>query len=450
MAAIITETFRRNNTTALLNDIADVANRYYIGIGKSDAWPAQGSLTEDDSDFEVVEPLGTFGDNVEIFNNLTTLIGITTGTYTAAIPNIAAKVNHRHKAYNPFDPDCFYQTVQEGIQMYPCYVVVSNNVYLCLREATDIEATYSLPTGASQSRAPIENADGSVWLYIYTVQPSYPIRGSQFISVPDTHTLNGVETGATITAASGELVYGFTVIDGGSGYVTAPVVEYVTEAGVVTTLEATVAGGAITSVAYPSATSVLSWVKDRGYVRIASGNAIVKANIGPKLGFGYTPTNDLPSWYIGIAIEAVEAIYGDGAYIPYRQVTIVKNPEYEVGTLDPALSINCLQHLDFGLSDAPTTVTTGALITQPSTGARGIADYYDTTNKYLYYHQDSKTGFVPFNASSVSVDASLYDPTGFTTSEYKKQTGDVIFAENRKKISRVGGQTEEITIILQF
>lgn len=450
MSAIITETFRRNNTKAFLADIGDVANRYYVGLGKSDAWPDAGGYTEDDSNYVVADPLGTHADNVEVLNNLTTLVGVTSGVYTQVIPNIAAKVNHKHKAYNPFDPNCFYQTTVLGVQMYPCYTIVNSNVYLCLREADGVLVSYSLPTGASTSRIPQENADGSVWIYVYSILPEYPINGSQFVTVTEDPTLNGGEVLGDITTASGYLVYGFTVIDGGSGYGAAPVVEYVDEDGATTTLLATVSGGAITSVTYPALTTPLTWVKKRGYVKVASGNARVYANIGPALGFGAVPASDMPSWYAGIAIEAVESINDDGAYIPYRQVSVIRNPDYEVGVVDPAISLNCLGKLTFAVAPEPTGAAVGDLVTQVATGAIGIVDYYDVVNKYLYYHQTAETGFIAFDTTTVVIDASPYDPSAVSVGEYTKETGEVVFVENRKKISRIAGQTEEITIILQF
>lgn len=452
MSAIITETFRRNNTRAFLNDIADVANRYYVGLGKSDAWPVDNGVAEDALAFEVDSPLGTFGDTTEILNNLTTLIGITPNTVSQVIPNIAAKTNHRHKAYNPYDPNCFYQTVVSGVQMYPCYVVVNDNVYLCLKETSSPTSPYSLPTGANVSRLPQQPGDGSVWIYVYTVKPEFPINATQFVSVPTEPTLNGVETESTIEDGSGNLVYGFTVINGGTNYLATPTVEFVTDAGVATALSVTMNGTSIASVFYAGALAPLSWIKSNGYVRItaASGSgAIIYPNIAPAAGFGAIPSNDLPSWYAGIAVEAVETIYDDGAYIPYRQVTVIKNPDYGVGVVDPALSLNCLQRLNFG-ADAPDSATTGSTITQAATGAIGIVDHYDAANKYLYYHQTFATGFVPFDSTTVELESADYVPTSVSQSEYTKQTGEVIFAENRKKITRVGGQTEEITIILQF
>lgn len=450
MAAIITENFRRVNAKNLVDSIKSDATNFYVGLGRSNSWPDISGLEEDDSNFNVPDPLGTFGDNTELLNNLTTLIGITSTNVTQVIPKVVAKVNQRHKEYDPYNPDCFYQTEVGGIQRFPCYTIVNDNVYLCLRESNGIETSYSLPDGNSRSRGPVQNADGSVWLYIYSILSSFPINGTQFVTVPSSYTLNDSETGSTITTASGNLVYGFSVIDGGTGYASAPVVKYIDEDGNETLLTATISGGSIVSVKYSSGTSPFSWVKKRGYVTVSSGTARIYPKIAPVKGFGFQPTADLNSWYTGIKVNAAEEIEGDGAYVPYRQISVIKNPQYEVGTDNIELSLNCLKSLNFGVADDPTTVETGAIISQSSTGAIGIADYYDETRKKLYYHQTYDSGFIPFDTTSIEIDSTSYTPTSVSTSEYKKETGEVIFAENRKRISRTAGQTEEISIILQF
>lgn len=450
MAAIITENFRKVNARNLVNSIQAVDTNFYVGLGRSNEWPEVGGLNEDDSNYNVLDPIGTFGDNSELLNNLTTLIGIISENVTQVIPKVNARVSQRHKAYNPFNADCFYQTEVNGIERYPCYTTVNDKVYLCLKESFAIQSSYNLPDGNSTSRVPIQNSDGSVWVYIYSILPSFPINGTQFVTVPNTYTLNGSETGSSIRVASGNLVYGFTVIDGGSGYTSPPTATFVSASGVETRLAVTLSGGSIASVDYVNGTFPISWIKERGYVKLSGGNARVLPNIAPAFGFGFDPAADLNSWYAGISVSAVELIEGDGAYIPYRQISIIKNPEYEVGTEDFKLSLNCLKSLNFGAADAPTTIETGSLITQASTGAIAIADHYDSANKKLYYHQSYDSGFIQFNTSTIVIDATSYTPVSLSTSEYKTQTGEVIFAENRKKISRISGQTEDITIILQF
>lgn len=449
MSAIITENFRRNNAVKFLEDLA--ASNYYIGLGRSNPWPINGGFNEDDNSFSVVDPIGTTGDDQEVKNNLTTLIGVQSATYSQVIPNIAAKVNHCHKAYNPYDPDCFYQTNISGTERYPCYAVVGSNVYLCLREPTVVSpsGTYDIPAGVS--RNPIVESDGSVWIYVYTVQPGDPINTTQFITCPTDHTLNGGEVEADITTGSGNLVYGFTVMDSGSGYSAAPTIEYVTSGSAIAltvTMAGIVPNQTVSKVTWPLATVPSTWSQTRGYVRVASGNARVFPNIASPEGIGFYPAKDLPSWYTGVATETVN---DELTYTPYRQISIVKEPEYEVGTTTPTVSLNCLQYLNFGVGTGPSAALTGYTVTQAATGAIGIVDYYDDDK--LFYHQTYTTGFIPFDDTDVVVTelgVGTFNPTTVSTSEYVKGTGDVVFSENRKKITRASGQTEEITIILQF
>lgn len=457
MSAIITETFRRNNTKAFLSELADVANNFYIGIGKSDPWPTINGADENALGYEVAAPLGTYSDRAELLNNLTTLIGVTGNTYSQVIPNIPAKTSHRHKAYNPFDPDCFYQTTVDAVQKYPCYVVVNDNVYICLKEAKDAATSYSFPDGVTITRGPFKLVgDDSVWAYVYNVKAEFPINSSQFISTTVTPTYDTGEVAGDLVTGTGNLVYGFSVIDGGSGFTSTPTVEFVSDTGAVTALTATVTNNVVTKVDYSGAVDPSTWIKESGYVKITGGGgtgAKVYPHVAPATGFGFNPADDLPSWYAGIAVQAIETIYDDGAFIPYRQVSIIKNPENEVGVADPELSLNCLYRLE--LPSDPTTIpVSGNIITQAATGAIGIVDHYDATNKYLYYHQTYETGFIPFViTSTVSINVGAGNtvvPDAVTVSEYVKGTGEVVFAENRKAISRTSGQTEDITIILQF
>ena len=63
MSAIITENFRRNNTSAFITDLE--VNQYYVGLGKSDKW-----TVDEQVDTTVPTPLGTYLDEREIKSNL--------------------------------------------------------------------------------------------------------------------------------------------------------------------------------------------------------------------------------------------------------------------------------------------------------------------------------------------------------------------------------------------
>ena len=63
MAAIVTDSFRRNNAKFFLQDIASNSTNYYVGLGKSNKWTLdEESLLPGD----IPVSLGIEGENTEI------------------------------------------------------------------------------------------------------------------------------------------------------------------------------------------------------------------------------------------------------------------------------------------------------------------------------------------------------------------------------------------------
>lgn len=459
MSAIITETFRKNNAKAFLNEIS--TNDFYVGIGKSEPWEPAGLVSEDDPNYNVLSPLGNAGDINTVKQNLTTLIGILDSDCSRVIPKVITKSGVKHKTYNPFSLDCFYATTVGITETLPCYNVVGDKVYLCLKAGTD--STFvpdsvfsSSPSGIS--RTPVVFGD-SVWVYIYKY--SSPINIAQFISVPDNATLAVGETNDDIANATGNLVFGFTVIEGGSGYhPDTTTANYIPSNSpfVSIPLDVTIVGGIITSISYVDPSfDFEEWSNSPGYVEIIDTdllspgtNAIAYPNIAPPGGFGLYPADDLPTSYVGIKTSAIDTIGGDGAFIPYRQISIVKNPTTNGLPSSANLHLRCLSYLEFDLdAPNPSLFETGTIFTQGA--AKGIIDYYDSEAKLLYYHQNYITGFREITADPISINGDPSTPIALPViSEYEQGSGQVLFTQNRKKINRSEGQQEDITIILQF
>ena len=105
----------------------------------------------------------------------------------------------------------------------------------------------------------------------------------------------------------------------------------------------------------------------------------------------------------------------------------------------------------------------------------GVVDKYvaDGANSKLYYHQNYWSGFSELSVSNKNVTvgsmtasgtitlgnttvsyangtAVLLDNAEITDSATTFSRGDVLFVENRKKITRGTTQTENIKIIIQF
>lgn len=448
MSAIVTEHFRRNNAATFLADIANAANNYYLGIGKSDKWAADESIAA------VVPSInGTNGEERDILSNLITCIQVTTGNTHIAIPNIIFETGRKYKAYKPNDSSCFYPTIGADT-VYPCYATLSGRVYLCLSNNAGAAATV-LPTSALNYSA-VTGADNYIWVLIDTDATNF--NTDQFISIRSTpNNTNSTQ----ILNDGGGLLYGFTILNGGSGYSNQTVTFNARQSGsatpvVVSNVVVTTTGGVITGVALPSgydytgsnAKNILGGV----FIGLTGGTgAVIVPNIAPAEGFAYNPSRTLPAFYAAISINAVDNISSDGLFIPFRQISLIKNLEITAGTANPS-TLAALRYLV--LSGAPAYSTnTGEVITFTNS-SRAFYDTYAVVGGQhrVYFHQNSitGTGIVPAGTSTYTTGANSVSYTAVNDNEYISNSGDVVFTENRLPITRQSGQTEEIKIIIQF
>lgn len=94
----------------------------------------------------------------------------------------------------------------------------------------------------------------------------------------------------------------------------------------------------------------------------------------------------------------------------------------------------------------------GDYVTGGTSGAKAYVDDWDEPLLKLKYHQNNKTGYIPFvpgetisgNSAGSGVISTL------NVSEYTPQTGQIIFLENRAPINRSASQIEDVKIIIEF
>jgi len=461
MSAIITENFRRNNTSAFISDLG--VNQYYVGLGKSDKW-----VTDEQVDTTVPTPLGTYLDEREIKSNLISLIGVTAANGTKVIPNNKFLTGKRYKAYDPINDNCFYSSTDDyNVTYLPCYVTVSGNIFLCLY-APPNTATSTIPSYVTKYAPYAANSgDGYVWILIdvVAVNSVNSVITDQFISITTDKTSDG--EAALCKAAQGGLLYGFSVVNGGSGYRagidTAFTYTYTTSDATSGTiaLTGTISSGSITVLTPTSVNlttlrlvNVISGVVtlDSSGSTPGSGFASV-AKIAPDVGFACYPYKILPAWYAAISVKAESLISGDGFYIPYRQISLLKNPLPNGVISNYGASMRGLPYLTLS---GTVTVSTGDILTINGT-TKIIVDtlIYDGLTYKLYYHQNNKSDYgntALTTNRTIYMGSSALTPTilGSSTGEYMANSGEVVFIENRAAITRSESQTEEIKIIIQF
>ena len=462
MAAIVTDSFRRNNAKFFLQDIASNSTNYYVGLGKSNKWTLdEESLLPGD----IPVSLGIEGENTEIKSNLVTLLKINSTNAERVIPHIKWKAGAHYKAYSPYDPDCFYPSVLEGeVEINPCYAVVSGRIYLCLQAGQ--EGTAGIPV-ATDYRATTIGGDGYVWILIDNISTALSkLITDQFINI--TSGTASAAVAPTIQADGGGLLYGFSVLSPGDGYGSLNTVTFVARYSNGTTAEIDCPvvtdpdTGLLKNVLLPanwSYTATTSKLIVDGYFKIAStgSGAVIVPHIAPLRGFAYEPTITLPSWFVGIAVDAADDISSDGFYVPYRQISVIKDVQYSEGaspdTLGAAryLTLNSAPNSGIAIGDI-LTITSGESRVNAYADSYKAIDVEGTIFHRLYFHQNSVTGYgiIPNTGTVTDSKGTSVAYSAVNDNEYIPRTGTVIFTENRKPINRQSGQTEEIKIIIQF
>ena len=367
MAAIITDEFRRNSTAFLLKDITDQNTgatdssndsgslyEYFIGIGKSDAWDNDASAnTEDNQNFSTPLPSGSVIESKEVIDNLVGALAIEQDQAYNIIPRVDWSANRRYKRWNENDPAMFDVGTVSGNTVYPCYAIYDDKIYICLDN--DSNDGYSAgvytpgkssntPGGTSTDRTPRgPTSDGYIWAYCADLSPTSKFNTDQFVSISQTAT--GTATAAT--SASGGIVYGFEIVNPGSG-ITSTATSTGTfklllnnDDGTAKEMPLTVAfagaGNSVSSVIWTSVGNgnqfyTASGGTVRASVVPASGTTatllpVIRPLVAPALGFGYTPTADLPAFYAGLAVNYNGNVGGElPTSISYRQISLLRNP----------------------------------------------------------------------------------------------------------------------------
>ena len=159
----------------------------------------------------------------------------------------------------------------------------------------------------------------------------------------------------------------------------------------------------------------------------------------------------------------------------FRRVGIIKNPKdpstNAIATLATARTTNAILITSGGNG----TYQVDEKITQATTGAVGTVVEWDSTNRILYYVQEKYTNygldasgnltafsganavtgansnavFTPSTSTSGTTNGVVF-ASGYANPELSRDTGEVIYVENRRAISRVSDQTEDIKVVVEF
>ena len=498
MAAIITEKFRLHNADQFEESFTESANStYYLFIGKSTPYT---SGTSGGSDSSPPTPVDGPSDEFFSWDDMLAAKKITSSEIQRVIPrrnwanstkfdmyrpDYSASVTATSGATNLYDSTFYFMTSD-----FRVYKVLDNNG----------GTAYSGIEPTSTSNAPFS-------LGGYVLQYMYSLTSAQINSFL-TADFMPVTTDSTVSAAATDGAIDSLIVTAGSGYTNGTYYAAVygdgtnqgTSSGAIVRI--TVSGNTIQAFGLTAGTDTTVHAAGSGYtfgtVNLASGytfsdaalssaSAIggsggsISVVIGPKGGHGFNAVQELGGHYVmlGTTLTGAE---GDDITTgnDFRKIGLVVDPN-TYGTSSVASITTARMTYALKLTSQSGTFDVDEKISQASTGAIGKVVEWDSTNSILYYSQErfgdygtnGTTGaYVAFSGANAvtgatssatgtpdtSADAAvtlaggntITFTDGYANPELAVDSGNIIYLENRKPISRSDDQIEDIKVIVEF
>jgi hypothetical protein len=456
MVAIITDKFKREVLDNLYNNVVDSANTYYIGIGRSQDWNVSDTVPNPANTEKAVRD---FRLNLQAMKQ-------------------GEDVSYVVPRYN-WSSGTIYSGYDDNISGYPtnAYYVLTdeNGVFICLQQGRNSSGAAVASTVKPTGTTVVETADGYVWKYLYTITA---LRATKFVSAnyipvqfidsagPSAPAFE-IDQKAVQDAADSGQVLAVKIINGGTGYTSAPTVNFTGNGNKVPSATATISGGSVVKIEMDDSGTGKAFGRGYDYASVTltgggGSNAVVRAVLSPEGGVGANAINDLRS----TALMFNTRLEGDenNSLITsndYRQIGIIKNPKVGQNALDSDFegqAGNALKKLKFGSIAA--NFSEDKTILGATSAAKAYIDKADSN--FVWYHQTDSTGFITFLEGETITEADgngegILDSAGFDADDdaylaptVDPFTGEVLYLDNRAAIERDPNQTEDIKVIIQL
>ena len=478
MAAIITEKFRLHNAKEFKQSATETGNAMYMFIGRPLSW-------SDDSNPPT--PVDSLNDEYDAYANMTALKKVSSTDVSHAIIRRDWTSGTRYDEYrHNYTSSNTANSGASTLWASTFYVVTSDyNVYKVISNNNGANSTV-MPTGTSTNI--LTTGDGYKWKFMYSISASDVIKfvTSDFIPVKTIGAKAAVEgeVGGLGTAASDDnsaqwdvenaavdgTIEHARVTAGGSSYGSDGTYNVaVSGDGASGQLQVTVSSGAITAVTVNAVGSGYSVASiDNALLRTATSSSGTGAAfdiiISPKNGHGSDPTEELGGNYV-IVNSRLEYAEGSGDFPTdndFRQIGLIVNPTNAGGnTLSSATTLSALNRITLQSgAEMPAVDSTIASASSITTGtATGKVVSVDSTNRYVYYlpHVDSVGNYNSFaNSNGVFVGSdqkgTILSSGGVSSAypEVQRNSGDIVYLENRGAVARAADQIEDIKLIIEM
>ena len=462
MPAIITKDFRIQNANQFSESFSESADTYYLAIGRPQAF-ADNQAFNDGTDTSPPTPVDSVGSvDYYVYDDLLSAKKITSSNVSAVIPRrnwtTGTTYDYYRHDYGEINSAGNTITANSGattLHDATFYVMNSTfDVYKVIDNNGDSTSTVE-PTG-NKSTSVFSTGDSYKWKYMYTLSASEQANfmSTDFIHAStestDFSTTAGAIEHVKITAGgSGGSNGTYTNVDirgdGSSGKCTV-----VVSSNAVSSVTITTAGSGYT---YASVKA-----SDIGNVSGADIDFI----ISPPGGHAADVIAELGGFFVMMNVDFATSESGEfNTSNDFRRIALLRNPtDSTTGSTATASTLDATKSMTF--SGTPGSFQVDEKITQASSGAVGFVVDFNSTTKVLRYIQpqftnqgvDADGNLTAFSGTN-TVTGATSSATGTPSShditpELTADTGDILYIENRKPISRASDQTENVKLIVEF
>ena len=465
MPAIITKEFRLTNAKQFQEDFGETNQNYYLALGRPQAF-ADNQAFNDGTDTSPPTPNDDVGSEFYVYDDLLAAQKIASTDVSLVVPRRDWTTGtvydyYRHDYGNINTAGSTISSDSGATNLYDATFYVMNSsfdVYKCIDNNGGAASTVE-PSG-NKSTSVFTTGDSYRWKYMYSLTASEQTNflSSDFMHVStessDFSTTAGAIEHVKITAAgSGGTNGTYTGVnirgDGSSG--TATVV---------------VSGNAVTSVTITAAGSGYTFASILASDIGSVSGADIDFIISPIGGHANDCEKELGAFFVMVNQDIVQNA-GSGDFTvanDFRRIALIKNPTSS-SSLATASTLDATKSITF--SGSPGSFQADEKITQTTTGAVGFVVDFNSTTKVLRYIQpqfanqgiDSNQNLTAFTGTATvtgGTSGATGTPTSHdTTPELDAKTasaasGDILYVENRKPITRASDQTENIKLIVEF
>lgn len=456
MAATVTDKLKYQLLDTLYDEVVNATNRYYVAIGRSEAWDSAETVPNPTNSLRSVRNFRLSAQSIKQVTDVSFVI----------------------PRYNWVN-GTIYQAWDDNLSGTPSnayYVLTEDNqVYVCLKQGKNSLgiAVQSTEKPSSNSTKPFKMADGYVWKFMYSLSgaTSAKFLSANFMPVEKIFDSSGSSLLTTTQreqaqiqeAATGGQILGVQITDAGNGYTSAPSVTIVGN-GSGASATATVSGGRVINIELDSSLdSALTFGHGYDYasVSITGGGgtgAEARAIISTDSGIGGNAIADFKSSSLMFNVKPSGTENGDFivANQDFRQIALMKRPrKYNDSDYTNNTGRMLRYMLVTSVGDAE-AFSRDVILTGATSGAKAILDDIDSDR--MYAHQTEATGFATFNegetitggGQSATLISGSYDTDSdaFTNDDVERFKNDIIYIENRAPVERTLTQTEDIKAVI--